>query len=216
MSKSSLKREEVRRITFQKEAGRLSRKTKVDFFLKVPMFNAWSLASHLRNDNASVRAWAAINQCRASIEMSLEHPKEEDPYGQLVFWDGPYFEEEIYFSAAARIELGQRLGYAPISQAHIQGAWDFLRFLTEDYNAERAELFGDPAAYYDGYFWAYEEQSQIGYWDIESFVNFGLFDKDMQPIPRAVVAQWVQSVRDAEEAARLQRLREEEMWNLRY
>lgn len=217
MSKSTLKREEKRRVAFQNKVERLSKQSKrswkADYFCKVPMYNAWVLASHLRNDNASVRAWAAMNQCAVYVDMSIEPPKEEDPYGQLVFWDGPYFEDDrSYFPARPTIWIEG----ATTSQAHIQAIWDFFRF-GDDYNADRAELFGDPMAYYDGYSWAVEEEYNLGYWDIESFVNFGLFDQDMQPIPRVVVAQWVQSVRDAEEAVRLQRLREEEeMWYRRY
>lgn len=123
---------------------------------KPNMTDAWDLASWLRNDNASVRSWAALTQCGMNVDFTQPVPSIEDPYGQIVSWQSPrpsdddkrlYYNSD--FTSPLTLSDGVRL---PIVQASVQAFWDRIVEYQDTlgdwaYDEERILLFGDPDLY---------------------------------------------------------------------
>lgn len=173
------------------------------FWHSVPKLeSAWDLASWVRNDNASVRAWAALTQCGMNIQFIQPAPAEEDPYGQLVGWTNPtsVVDQREYLAFSDPLEYldeetGRRV-QLPKVQASVQAMWDRLVLDPGlgiwDYDAERAALFGDPELYI-GAWQAVETQAEPGTYDYSFLSTFKnqLWDMEMNLVPFDTIQRFV-------------------------
>lgn len=166
------------------------------------METAWELARWLRNDNGCVRSWVALAQCGMRLTMTSPAPLETAPYGQVVGWD---IADPVYKGLNFRNYDGDFdpfEGAVELTQASVQALWDRLveypgidlpDLGDYDYDTERAELFGDPYQYFEGWK-ATDPEGWLGYYTLETILTAfqgQLFDLQMNVVPNAVVRAFI-------------------------